>query len=128
MKKQRSSVPGFSDWENLGKPKSNIKGNTYLHKPSGWKVMHCGGFYAIYPWCLIDPAFPDHLTMTPSGRGFPHLKGDFGALTVVEGIVSGKYHTSDKNCDATTRVVVFSQKPVLNPGSFMEMLREHGQK
>lgn len=121
----RIKVKVESDWQDLGKPKGNIKGNTYLHKPSGWKVSHCGGFSAIYPWYLTDPAFPNHLTMTPSGRGFPHLKGPYGAMTVVEGIVSGKYGTSNENCDATTRVVVFDPKP--NPPDFTFMVK-HGRE
>jgi hypothetical protein len=77
-----------NDWENLGKPESNIKGNTYRHKPSGWTIMHCGGFSPIYPWCLGDPN-PAHPApvYSMSGKGFAHLKD---AKEAVIGLVEGR--------------------------------------
>jgi hypothetical protein len=53
---------------------------TYIHRPSGWTVHHCGHPTANFPYYILTPA-GDRI-LAPNGRGFQRL--DIAKLFVEE--------------------------------------------
>lgn len=84
-------------------PEFGTKGATYTHTASGWRVRHCGGNCAHYPYALLDPANRHALTVSHNGKGFPRLEL---ALDVVEAILAGTWFTTGERCTAQTRVAL----------------------
>jgi hypothetical protein len=90
------------DWTRLSKPGCKCSA-LWRHDPSGWLVQHCGHQTAIWPYYLVDPAFPESATMTHNGRGFTALLAAFEA---VEGIVEGTCVATNENCVPGVRRVL----------------------
>ena len=75
----------------------------WIHKASGFQILHCGHPTANWPYYAIDPADPGRTTVTHNGLGFRTLKDAFDQI---DGVIAGTMVATNDNCGPTTRRVI----------------------
>jgi hypothetical protein len=69
---EEKPAPAPAVWERVPGSLGKID-TTYIHRPSGWTVHHCGHPTANFPYYISTPG-SERIILGPNGRGFHRLE------------------------------------------------------
>ena len=67
----------------------------WRHDATGWEIRHCGHPTANWQYYATDSRHPETVKVTHNGLGFYSL---LHAFECIDGVISGRYETTDENC------------------------------